>query len=878
MSSLPSGTVSFLFTDIEGSTKLARGHPDIWETLRERHHSILRGVIEAHHGYIFQIIGDAFCVAFHTASNGLKAAIEAQHKLQTEDWGETSVKVRMGIHTGEAELQPSGDYRGYLTLAKVHRVMSVAYGEQVLLSNTTSDLLRNELPMGITLRDLKEHQLRGLPDPERLWQVVALNLQSDFPPLPSARETPNNLPVQLTSFIGREKEIAEVIRLLEKQRMVTLLGPGGTGKTRLSIEIGNEMLRQYTAGVWFVELASILDARLVPYTIAMAIGIHEEPQHPITDTLCDYLQEKQLLLILDNCEHLIEACAKMVDQLLHADPQIRILATSREMLGIGGETSYLVPSLRLPDMQHFLTVEELSEYEAVRLFIERASAKTQNFAMAEENASSIAQICYHLDGIPLAIELAAAKIRPLSPQQIALRLQDRFRLLTDGNRTASHRHQTLRAAIEWSYNLLFPSEQIMFRRLSTFVGGWTLDAAESVCSDKEMISEDALEKEDILELLIQLVNKSLVMTEERNAEIRYYFLETIRQYANDLLETSNEADDIRNRHLNYFLDLVEEAEPYLVGADQLKWLNKLEFEHNNLRAALEWSLKSSTGESALRIAGAIGQFWWIRNHFVEGQDWIKQVTAKGNNSSAQAKALHWGSILARTQGHLQMAKNLSYESLDICRTIEDRDGIARALNVLGSIAFFENEFSAAQEIWNEALTIYRELGNKRAIAPVLSNLGYMALTQGHIERAQTIYEESLTYCREAGDKWVLSRVLLNVGHTVYTQGDLMRARQLYQEDLSIGVELRDTDCIAYALISLANVLHGEEQYTRSAQIQGAAISIMQEEEIYFEPVEQSHYDKTAAALKNYLGQTIYEKEFESGKQLSVEQAIELALK
>jgi len=424
MSDLPTGTVTFLFTDIEGSTKLAQDYPDQWESLRERHHSILQSAMESYDGYVFQIIGDAFCVAFHTTSDGLNAALEAQRKLQNEDRGDIPIKVRMGLHTGSAELQTT-DYRGYLTMAKVQRVMSVAFGGQVLLSNISAELIHNELPKGITLRDMKEHRLKGLPDPELLWQMVAPDLQQDFPPLQSLKEIPNNLPVQLTNFIGREKEVEQIKKLLEKNRLVTLTGSGGTGKTRLSLQAAAELLDHFDHGVWFVELAPLTDPDLIPQTILSTIGVNEQQGWTPIEVLKEYLHEKESLIVLDNCEHLIEASAKLANTLLNAAPSLKILASSREALGVKGELSYPVPSLSLPDPKHLPVIEQLSQYEAVRLFIDRASLVSPHFDVNKKNAPALAQICYRLDGIPLAIELAAARVKMMSVEQISARLDDR---------------------------------------------------------------------------------------------------------------------------------------------------------------------------------------------------------------------------------------------------------------------------------------------------------------------------------------------------------------------------------------------------------------------------------------------------------------------
>ncbi|HLO15943.1 MAG TPA: adenylate/guanylate cyclase domain-containing protein, partial [Anaerolineales bacterium] len=397
--SLPTGTVTFLFTDIEGSTKLAREQPDRWETLRARHHAILYEAIGTNKGFVFQVIGDQFCAAFHTAEDALHAAIKSQTDLYSEPWGNVPVKVRMGIHTGKAEIQDNGEYEGYLTLCCVQRVMSVVYGGQVLLSNSTAELVRAELPQGVFLLDLKEHQLKGLPNPEHLWQVVAPGLQQDFPSLQSLNDIPNNLPLQLTSFIGREKELGDIKRLLTDTHLLTLTGPGGTGKSRLSLQAAADLLHNFLNGVWLVELAPVSDASVIPATMLGVLNLPAEKYRPAINMLCDYLHNKEILLILDNCEHLVEACALLVDSLLHASPNLRIIASSREALGIAGEVCYRVPSLGLPALNHLPQLELLSQYEAVRLFIERACAALPDFHITNENAPAVVQICRRLDGI-----------------------------------------------------------------------------------------------------------------------------------------------------------------------------------------------------------------------------------------------------------------------------------------------------------------------------------------------------------------------------------------------------------------------------------------------------------------------------------------------
>ena len=634
MADLPTGTVTFFFTDIEGSTKLAQAHPAEWEAARQRHHAILRAATEAHQGYVFQIIGDAFCVAFPTASNALQAGLAVQRALQAEAWGETPIRVRMGLHTGAADAR-DGDYHGYLTLVRVQRIMSLAHGGQILLSQSTADLAREPLPAGVTLRDLGEHRLKSLPNPEQLWQLVAPDLAQVFPPLQSLNSIPNNLPIQLTSFVGREQEIADVRRLLATTRLLTLTGSGGTGKTRLSLQVAAEVLGQFPDGVWFVELAPLADPAFVPQSVASVLGVQEQPGWPILATLSDHLRYKHLLILLDNCEHLIEACAKFADTALHTSRETRILASSREALGIAGEATYHVPSLPSPNPREALPVTEIAKYTAVQLFVARAQAVKSTFSIGEANAPAIAQICHRLDGIPLAIELAAARIKVFTPEQIAARLDDRFRLLTGGSRTALPRQQTLRSAIDWSYSLLSEPECILLCRLSVFAGGWSFDAAEAVCADS--VGADGrqpLFAVDVLDLLTRLVGKSLVVEEENNGEARYRMLETIRQYARDKLLESGEGQPVRTRHLAFY---VRFAESFRSNIFDLLAFRKIETEHDNVRTAIEWALESRDGSSGLRLGYALGAFW-LQRHTVEGVAYLRESTVPARSRSSHRRA------------------------------------------------------------------------------------------------------------------------------------------------------------------------------------------------------------------------------------------------
>jgi len=783
---------TFLFTDIEGSTKLWENTPEKMKVGLQRHHAILQEAISSNGGEVFQIVGDAFCAVFPNASSAISAALTAQRALHQEKWAIPSpIRVRMGIHTGTAERasndSPTGGYASNHTLNRVARILSAGHGGQILLSLATKELVKDSLPVDTELRDMGEHYLKNLLRPEHLFQLNSADLPSDFPPLNTLDPTRHNLPLQLTSFIGREKEISEVIHLLEHARMLTLIGPGGTGKTRLSIQVANKLLDQYPDGVWIVELAPTLDPLLIPRTTAIAIGLRDEPHRPVIDMLCDYLRGKQLLLILDNCEHLVEACAQMADTLLHAGPQIRILASSREALGIAGETSYLVPSLELPpDMQNLQTIESLSQFEAVRLFIERASAATQNFGMTDENASSIAQICHRLDGIPLAIELAAAKIRALSVHQIAKRLDDRFRLLTSGNRTALERHQTLRAAIDWSYNLLLPSEQILFRRLSIFVNGWTLEAAESVCSDESTSS--VVQSVDVLNLMEQLINKSLVIAEEAGHESRYRMLETMRQYANEKLVESGKSDALRDRHLDYFLTLAETAQPHLQSAEQVEWLKQLDAEHENLRATLDWAIGKKSAEPALRLAGALGYFWDLRSYWLEGAKWLDQALGRGWNENvksekaARARALYRRADLALELDELHVVKTSAESALALGKEVQDAWGIAYSRTHLALHSLRLSLPQARRKSLEQSLNEFQRLGDVWGESRVLNVLGWALVEEGTSKELRDNIQRAIARARVSGDRNIIAQSLLRLVWSVLMQfGEWQEAERVLQE-------------------------------------------------------------------------------------------------
>jgi len=820
-SSLPSGTVTFLFTDIEGSTKLARANSEKWEHARTRHNTILQSSIQSQNGYVFQVIGDSYCSAFHKSGEAIKAAISTQKGLQNEPWEDTVIRVRMGVHTGEAEIQSDGQYQGYLALSLVQRIMSAGHGGQILLSGATENLLRGQLADEVDLIDMGKHNFKDVPQAVRVFQVVAPDLQRDFPSLRTFDILPNNLPAQLTSFVGREKELADVKRLLKDTHMLTLIGPGGTGKTRLSIQAANDVLSQYPDGVWLVDLAPILDPQLVPRTTAITIGLRDEPQRPVIDMLCDYLGKKKMLIILDNCEHLVDACAQIVDRILHAAPDVQILAGSREALGIAGEVTYRVPSLKMPDVDHLPSIDSLSQYEAVKLFIDRATAAIPEFKVTNENAPALAQICYRLDGIPLAIELAAGKIRVLSVEQIAKRLDDRFRLLTGGSRTALERHQTLRAAVDWSYNLLPKEEQLLFKRLSVFLGGWTLEAAESVCS---MESEyGAIKSDDILALLEQLVNKSLVITEEEHGESRYHMLETIRQYTNEKLVESGESDVLRDKHLEFFLNLAETAEPHLIGPEQLKWLAQLDDDYENLRAALEWSLGKESAVPSLIFCRSLEWFWEIRGYLLEGVEWCNKALAKSVQHGGNIeKVACVGALLTLAEfewqlGNYERLLSSAQESIALASEVANKREIAIAkYYVSAGLMFNAGDNEQAQSLMEQSVSEFRELDEIWWETACFSYYGSLLMRQGKSTQ-RDFATKYLELARQTGERTILAAALSVNAYWLASTEQVDHAREFAEESDNLLRQLGSKNT-SYCYEVIANIAWTNSNYEKAKAI------------------------------------------------------------
>ena len=927
VSKLPSGTVTFLFTDIEGSTQWWEQHPKWMSHAFARQEAILRAAAAVHGGYVYKMIGDAFQIAFDRALEAVKAAVHAQRELQSESWGEFGpLRIRMALHTGVTE-EREDDYVGPI-LNRLGRLLSVSHGGQILLTQATHELVYEWLPESVRLHDLGPHRLKDLVRAEHIYELTAPGLLSNFPMIKTLDSFPHNLPLQLTSFVGREKEMLQVKRMLLGDRFVTLTGPGGTGKTRLAVQVAAELLELFPDGVWLVELASLVDPLLVPQTIAATLEIRESSGRPMDTLLTDYLRGKEMLMILDNCEHLLSASAQIASTLLQACPNLCILTTSREALDIPGEMSFRVPSLSVPDPRHTPPIEALSQYESIRLFVERAEAIQPEFTLTSANASSVAQICRRLDGIPLAIELAVARVKMMPVEQVTARLDNRFRLLTGGSRTALPRHQTLQALIDWSYDLLSDAERILLQRLSVFAGGWTLEAAEMICAG------DAIQRDDVLDLLTQLVNKSLVIPDYHlDTEGRYHLLETIRQYARErLLEASGGGVEIRERHLQYFLELGEQAEPEIRGPNQITWLDRLENEVDNIRAALEWALESNV-EASARLASALLWFWHIRSRKSEGIDWLERALStlspgrdgtplsrgqmsirgkalnvigsllvmhgnpeQGETASRESLAIHqslgpagrsgvahalWN--LAQGSSHresIEEAQKISEQAVALYREMHDKFGIAQCLDNLGSHRLMRGDYENAKLLWEEDLALRRELRDKDGIAWILTCLGELAFWRGDFEQAMSLYAESQSVFREVGNKWAVSMTISGTGSIILAQGDFDQAAKLYEEALAFGRDMGDLNAIASRRYDLARVAWSRGDYDMAAKFYDETLKFVQRELNNRGAIAGTLYELGEVAWAQgdlVLAAKRYKESLEAGREIGAQFTIAIAL-
>jgi predicted ATPase/class 3 adenylate cyclase/Tfp pilus assembly protein PilF len=828
MPPLPTGTVTLFFTDMEGSTPLLVQLGDAaYNTLRDDFYRILRSTCDAYGGQEVEDHGDGTHVAFQSAPDAARAATDVLRAMRAHTWPDgVEVRLRIGLHTG-TPLVTQTRYVG-LDVHRAARICQAAWGGQILLTEEARDALASSLPSGCSLKDLGPHRLRGLQRAEHVFQLVHDALPAEFPPVRSLDSLPNNLPRQVSAFVGREVEMARVKELVERSRLVTLTGAGGCGKTRLALQVAGDLVDAHRDGVWLVELAPLSDPALIAQEIASALRVREQQGRSLLATLIEYLEPRTLLIVLDNCEHLVQGCAEVADALLRACPNLRILTTSREPLAVNGEATYRVPSLSLPELDRMPGLERLAESEAVRLFVDRA-ASTTRFQLTSQNAPLVAHICQRLDGIPLAIELAAARVKVLSLDQIAVRLNDRFRLLTGGSRTAMPRQQTLRAAMDWSYALLSDAERRLLARLSVFAGSWRLDAAEAVCAG------GVIDTGDVLDLVTQLVDKSLVALDESSAVERYRLLETVRQYSRDRLLEMREDDAYRRRHRDWHLTLAGEAESGLRGPRQSEWLERIDLDHDDIRAALDWCIANPReAEAGMRLAADMGRFWWMRGYLTEARNWLTALLAKASGAAtlARSRALLEAGRLAWAQSDYTAATGFFDQSLAISRKLNDGEGTVDVLNMLGLDALTASEYPRARVLLDEALPLARAAGgaggDRHRLAVLLNNLGLVYAAIGEYEHARALHRECLEIRRAGGDAHGAAISLNNLGLVAAATQDYDAAQKLYQESLDIHLRLGNKQHVMSTLNNLGHLALKTGDHDRASSLCDQSLTLARE--------------------------------------------------
>ncbi|HYZ10630.1 MAG TPA: adenylate/guanylate cyclase domain-containing protein [Actinomycetota bacterium] len=866
---LPTGTVTFLFSDIEGSTRLLDALGDRYPVVLETHQRILRGALGARGGIEVSTEGDSFFVVFLSAPQAVAAAVEAQRAIAAHEWPtEAPLRIRMGVHTGEGTI--GGDNYVGVDLHRAARIAAAGHGGQIVVSEATRALVEPAAPEGVTFRDLGEHRLKDLSSPERLHQVVAQGLPSDFPALRSMDARPNNLPVQLTSFVGRRRELEEVKEAVRAGRLLTLTGPGGTGKTRLALQTAHELLPEFEQGVFFVALAPITERGLVLPAVAKAIGLPEATKETTGEALVEHLRDKRLLLVTDNFEQVLDA-APDVGMLLSSTEGVSVLATSREPLGLSGEREYPVPPLGLPDPAHLPAVEGLSQYEAVSLFVDRATAVQPGFQVTNENAPAVAEICARLDGLPLAIELAAARVKILGPDAMLARLDRALPLLAGGSRDRPQRQRTLRDAIAWSYDLLDEAERRLFARVSAFVGGFSLEAADAV-ADPGGFGLDAFDG------IASLANKSLLRQMVTGPEEpRFFMLETIREYAGERLAELPDADEIRRRHARFFLALAERAEPELTGPDQVRWLDALEAEHDNFRAALAWAAGHDL-DTALRMGGALWRFWQFRGHLREALERLEGILERPGpwDEEARARALEGAGGVAYWMGDFARAGRRYEECLAIRVKLGKPRGIAEAKY---NLAFAHGispgptqDLPLATRLLEEALAGFRELDDPEGTAKATWGLATMAYGDEDWEQVARLSTDSVEMFRRLDNPFGLAWALHLQGLALAILGRPDEAEASLREAMDIFLGTEDRSAAALLLADLAILADSRGQHDRALRLAGAAETVEQEVGTGL-LVSDSTVSKWLRRLRGRLPELETEPLLDEGRAMSMDEAL-----
>jgi predicted ATPase/class 3 adenylate cyclase len=857
---LPEGTVTFLFTDVEGSTRLQQELGGGYREAIVEHECVLLDAASANRGVIVDRQTESFFIAFPRAIDAVAATAAAQRRLTGV------IPVRMGLHTGQPSV--AGDRYLGLDVSRAARICAAAHGGQALLSQATRELVEDELPEDVSLRDLGEHRLKDLTSAQRLSQILVAGLRDEFPPLRTLENRPTNLPVQPTPLIGREHELTSVADLLSRAdvRLLTLTGPGGSGKTRLALQAAAELVEDFPQGVYFVALEPIADLALVLPTIAQTVGLRESSA-PLADRLKEFLADKRLLLVLDNVEQLVEAAPELAE-LLAAAPQLRLLVTSRTPLHLSGEHEFPVPSLSLPDPAHLPELASMSQYEAVALFVDRARAVKADFAVTSANAPAIAEMCVKLDGLPLAIELAASRAKLLSPQALLARLEQRFDLLTGGPRDVPARQQTLRATIDWSYRLLGRDEQTLFARLSVFVGGCTLEAVEAACGS-----------DGILSGLSTLIDSNLLRQEEQaDGEPRFTMLESIRAYSLELLQASGDAEDVRRRHAEHFLSLAGRIEGEVRTQPDVDWL-ALEREHDNFRAALSWLAAHDEHESLVQLTAGLISFWEIRGPVTEGKRWCDIALPLAPQLPPVLEARVWLNA-ASLEWHLdecEQARESAARALALFRQVGDEYHEARCLHVASIAAGLMGDQVDADSLGEEAKAIYRELGESRPVVRITHNQGLWAMEHGDLPRARVCLDESLAASREIGSDQETGNALCDVGVLALYEHRHGDAVPLFVESLESARRTGWPLNIAYCLRGLGCTAAASGDVETAARLMGAAESVEERIGEQTQPYARRAYEEGAALVRERLEEPAIAAAWGAGRTLSETDAVSLAL-
>jgi predicted ATPase/class 3 adenylate cyclase len=925
MDQAPSGTVTLLFTDVEGSTRLWEDEPKAMTAALRRHDEIIRAVIEDQSGFVFKTVGDAFCATFATPQAALSATLVAQRQLVSERWPTgRPIRVRMALHTGVCE-ERDNDYFGP-AVNRTARLEAIAHGGQVVVSGTTADLLSGLLPEGVRLRDLGQHRLKDLGRPEQVFQLEAETLPSGFPPLASLDnpELPNNLPGLLSAFIGRDRELSEIGTLITSSRLVTLTGAGGCGKTRLALQAAAELLEGTAEGVWFVDLAPVTGAGQVLAAVAGVLGVQVQGGQPLPDALMAALREQAAILLLDNCEHVIDEAAEFCSRVVRSCPRVRILATSREPLGVDGERVYRVASLSLPppDAQ---SAEDLAASDAARLFVDRARAQDPGFAPGDALAPLVASVCRRLDGIPLALELAAARLSSMSLTQLSDRLDQRFRLLTGGSRNVMPRQQTLQATVDWSFSLLSEPERETLRRLAVFAGGFELEAAEAVCATEQV---DAF---GVMDLISSLVDKSLVVADRTPASVRYRMLETIRQYcAQELLRAGGEAEvlRVRDEHAAFYVQLAQEATLALTGPRQGDWLRRLDLEWENCRAAVAHLEAEGRPADVLRLGVGLGRFAMSRGQ-TEVIAWLRRALGQAPPepgarpaSALTADALLVSSLLmqillVKDLDARSAAREYAERGLTLAGELDDQRLTGAALCLLAGLAHFERDLARVRQLGEAGVEVARRIGDRHLLGTALSTLAFalpaddqrrlrlealacfreagdhlltvaalhnmygVGLHAGRLDEARAYLEEGIALAEELGAGLMLYVLSGELSIVLLIEGRAAEAAPLVRRNLLVARRIGAGVDVAMVIFAAACCAAWQGEHRTAARLHGAAdadiTAALADGSIAWSDLEQRVREDEQARLRQLMGEQAFGDAYRLGGELSRLQAVELAL-